>query len=127
MTAWWLIRHGYPPGPIHLTRTHVPTLPVYASVGKFKVKYMEELMSKGLEIFAAYGNTGTDVRAYEKLGIPKDRTFIVGPNGGTKGTRRVANFTSHLPEILRFPDSDKPIPYTELLFSSPGQRPENDS
>ena len=37
MTAQWLIRHGYPPGPIHLTRTHLPTLPVYVSVGHFKV------------------------------------------------------------------------------------------
>lgn len=37
MTAQWLIRHGYPPGPIHLTRTHLPTLPLYVSVGHFKV------------------------------------------------------------------------------------------
>ncbi|GMH39222.1 hypothetical protein BSKO_07120 [Bryopsis sp. KO-2023] len=118
MTAWWLIRHGYPPGPIHLTRTHVPTLPVYVSVGHFKIKYMEELMSKGIEIYAAYGNTGTDIRAYEKIGIPKERTYIVGPNGGAKGTRRITDFTSHLPEILKFPDAEKPIPYTELLFSS---------
>lgn len=28
------------------------------SVGNFKVKYMEGLKKKGLEIYAAYGNTG---------------------------------------------------------------------
>ena len=31
------MRHKYPPGPIHLTRTHMPTLPIYYSVGNFKV------------------------------------------------------------------------------------------
>lgn len=81
-------------------------------------------MAKGLEIYAAYGNTATDVRAYEKIGIPKERTFIVGPNGGLRGTRRITNFTSHLPEILRLPEADKPIPYTEILFSLPNQRAE---
>lgn len=38
LTLKWLIKHRYPPGPIHLTRTHMPTLPVYFSVGMFKVK-----------------------------------------------------------------------------------------
>ena len=38
LTLSWLIKHRYPPGPIHLTRTHMPTLPVYFSVGLFKVK-----------------------------------------------------------------------------------------
>lgn len=108
LTLEWLIRHNYPPGPIHLTRTHMPTLPVYYSVGNFKVRhssfehlylmdwrqsesllcascslhnshscccvqvaYMESLKAKGLELFAAYGNTGTDARAYAAAGIPK--------------------------------------------------------
>lgn len=121
MTLEWLIKHGYPPGPIHLTRTHLPTLPVYVSVGHFKIKYMEELRSKGLELYAAYGNTGTDIKAYENVGIPKERTFIVGPHGGKKNTRAVKDFTSHIPEILLLPDSDKPLPYTELLRTSPTQ------
>lgn len=121
MTLEWLIKHGYPPGPIHLTRTHMPTLPVYVSVGHFKIKYMEELKAKGLELYAAYGNTGTDIKAYENVGIPKERTFIVGPHGGKKNTRAVKDFTTHLPQILLFPDSDKPLPYTELLRTSPSQ------
>ena len=119
MTLDWLIKHGYPPGPIHLTRTHLPTLPVYVSVGHFKIKYMEELKSKGLELYAAYGNTGTDIKAYEKVGIPKERTFIVGTNGGRKNTVAVKDFTRHLPEVLMFPDSTKPLPYTDLLRSNP--------
>ncbi len=51
-----LVKHNYPPGPIHLTRTHLPTLPIYYSVGNFKVEYMEGLKNKGLELFAAYGS-----------------------------------------------------------------------
>eukprot|EP00803_Ostreobium_quekettii_P011294 evm.model.scf_1770.2 EVM.evm.TU.scf_1770.2 scf_1770:2991-11514(-) len=121
MTAQWLIKHGYPPGPIHLTRTHLPTLPVYVSVGHFKVKYMKEMISKGLEITAAYGNTGTDVKAYERAGIPKNCTFIVGPHGGKHNTVKVKDFTSHLIDVLKFPNARKPIPYTELLFNSPEQ------
>lgn len=73
LTLSWLIKHHFPPGPIHLTRTHVPTLPVFISVGNFKVQYMEILQKKGFELYAAYGNTGTDVRAYEAAGIPKER------------------------------------------------------
>jgi hypothetical protein len=32
---------------------------------------MEALKSKGLELYAAYGNTTTDIRAYTAAGIPK--------------------------------------------------------
>lgn len=73
LTQQWLSKHFFPPGPIHLTRTHVPTMPLYVSVGNFKLNYMEGLKKKGFELFAAYGNTGTDVRAYEAAGIPKSR------------------------------------------------------
>ena len=38
LTQEWLVRHQYPPGPIHLTRTHLPTLPIYYSVGNFKAR-----------------------------------------------------------------------------------------
>lgn len=151
LTLAWLIKHRYPPGPIHLTRTHLPTLPVYFSVGLFKVKwvwgsgqggrrgrlfvgpprvqridrvgkhvevpsarstrpggvcsarsgggccaapdgvglamrasrpppspsfppcarYIEGLRAKGIDVYAAYGNTMTDIKAYEAAGIAK--------------------------------------------------------
>lgn len=32
---------------------------------------MESLKAKGLELYAAYGNTTTDIRAYAAAGIPK--------------------------------------------------------
>ncbi|KAK2076228.1 hypothetical protein QBZ16_001160 [Prototheca wickerhamii] len=118
LTLAWLIKHRYPPGPIHLTRTHLPTLPVYFSVGMFKVKYIEQLRAKGVEVYAAYGNTPTDVKAYAAAGVAKERTFIIGPHAGKGGTVKVPNWTDHLPEVLALPDADIPIPYTELLFTA---------
>ena len=57
---------------MHLTDTHLPTLPVYASVGNFKVAYLNYLSKDlKLDIVAAYGNTPTDIRAYEEAGIAK--------------------------------------------------------
>ena len=41
LSLQWLIKHNFPPGPIHLTRTHKPTMPLYSSVGAFKVTYMQ--------------------------------------------------------------------------------------
>lgn len=58
----------------------MPTLPVYISVGNFKVQYMESLQKRGFELYAAYGNTGTDVRAYEAAGIPKERCCCNSPS-----------------------------------------------
>eukprot|EP00656_Telonema_subtile_P009153 TRINITY_DN14292_c0_g1_i1.p1 TRINITY_DN14292_c0_g1~~TRINITY_DN14292_c0_g1_i1.p1 ORF type:complete len:695 (+),score=124.19 TRINITY_DN14292_c0_g1_i1:133-2217(+) len=118
-TMSWLIKHGFPPGPIHLTRTSVPTLPYYASVGHFKVEYLKELQAKGLEIYAAYGNTATDVRAYEEAEIPKERTYIMGPAGGIQSTQAVENwesagFHSHIKEVWKHPDATVPVPYTSL-------------
>ena len=34
---------------------------------------VQELQDKGFELYAAYGNTGTDAKAYESVGVPKER------------------------------------------------------
>ncbi|EIE27022.1 hypothetical protein COCSUDRAFT_83581 [Coccomyxa subellipsoidea C-169] len=105
------------------TKCVIFDLDVYYSVGNFKVAYMESLKAKGLELFAAYGNTGTDARAYAAAGIPKERTFMVGPHGGKWDTVKVDNFTDHIPDIFKFPDAEVPIPYTELLITAvPGYK-----
>ncbi len=52
---------------------------------------MEMLKSKGMELYAAYGNTTTDIRAYAAAGIPKVtidclplcmREYILSPDYG---------------------------------------------
>ena len=113
------MKHGFPPGPIHLTRSAIPTLPIYSSVGHFKVEYMKGLIDKGLKIYAAYGNTTTDVKAYHEAGIPKSRTWIMGPHGGAGDTLEVPNwessgYHSHLQEVFKHPDSPVPVPYISL-------------
>eukprot|EP00658_Telonema_sp_P-2_P025527 TRINITY_DN20285_c0_g1_i4.p1 TRINITY_DN20285_c0_g1~~TRINITY_DN20285_c0_g1_i4.p1 ORF type:complete len:294 (+),score=67.10 TRINITY_DN20285_c0_g1_i4:189-1070(+) len=112
----WLMSHAFPPGPVHLTRTGVPTMPVYASVGVFKVEYMEELKNKGCEIYAAYGNTLTDIKAYDAVGIPKERTWIVGPHGGEDGSVKI-DYESHNYSVLTdHPDAEVEIPYTSMSW-----------
>ena len=39
--------------------------------GRWQVAYLEMLKKKGLQLYAAYGNTTTDIRAYSAAGIPK--------------------------------------------------------
>jgi hypothetical protein len=118
MSNGWLMSHGFPPGPVHLTRTSTPTLPVYSSVGVFKVEYMEELKAKGCEIYACYGNTVTDIKAYEAVGCPKERTFIVGPHGGKEGSQKI-DYVTHNPSILQHPNAQVPIPYTSMSWGPP--------
>jgi phosphatidate phosphatase PAH1 len=123
-TMSWLIRHGFPPGPIHLTRTSLPTLPTYSSVGKFKCDYMKGLVDKGLEIYAAYGNTGTDIKAYEEVGIPQERTWIMGPHGGDSGSQNIEEWSQsgyhyHMAEISQEPDATVCTPYLSLDWGAP--------
>eukprot|EP01137_Pigoraptor_chileana_P015503 Opistho-2@71497 len=116
LTRMWLVRHGFPPGAIHHTRTHVPTLPIYPSVGLFKRDYVRSLQEIGVNVFAAYGNTVTDIKAYAECGLPKSRTFIVGPHGGKLGSVLVGrkNFKDHIGEIDAFPDADISAPRESL-------------
>jgi len=120
MSNNWLMSHGFPPGPVHLTRTSTPTLPIYSSVGVFKVAYMEELKEKGCEIYACYGNTPTDIKAYEAIGLPKERIFIAGPHG-PKNTDRVTavDYQTHNPTILDLnvhPNASTCIPYQSMSW-----------
>ena len=56
---------------------------------------MEALKAKGLEIYAAYGNTTTDIRAYAAAGIPK-----VTPTAQVLRQIRLES-TDRLPACLR--------------------------
>lgn len=130
LSVAWMIKHGLPPGPIQLTRNSLPTLPLYVSVGNFKVAYIRALRDKGFEIVGAYGNTFTDVVAYEAGGVPKERTWIISGGGaeswvgkdaaGAKGTQKVIDWTRHIAEVvLPFPDVEDPelaVPYVDVMF-----------
>ncbi len=40
-------------------------------MGDFKLQYIEGLKAKGVDFEAVYGNTGTDIKVYNRAGIPK--------------------------------------------------------
>ena len=80
---------------------------------------MKGLQAKGLEIYAAYGNTSTDVKAYQEAGIPKSRTWIMGPHGGEGDTQKVpywdtCGYHVHINDIFKHPDSSIVVPYVSL-------------
>ena len=81
-------------------------------MGTFKEGYLRNLQDKyGIEIFAAYGNTKTDITVYEKIGVEKSRTFILGPHGGEAGTVAVGDdFVDHWPHMDSFPDANPRAP-----------------
>lgn len=64
----------------------------------------------GWNIVAAYGNAITDIEAYQSVGIPNDRIFIVGPNGGQLGSTAIANddFTAHVAGFVSSQPDDAP-------------------
>lgn len=39
-------------------------------------RYLESLKAKGIQLYAAYGNTTTDIKAYEASGIPKASKLV---------------------------------------------------
>ncbi|KAL6065930.1 LNS2 domain-containing protein [Balamuthia mandrillaris] len=113
LTRNWLIEHGLPPGLIGHTETHKPTVPLWASVGRFKRDYIRDLIDKyGLQIGGVYGNTKTDIKAYEQMGMAKDKTFICGKFGGRKGTVDVGNdFNAHIKYVMEnIPPATIPAP-----------------
>lgn len=72
-------------------------VPVESSVGAFKATYLKYLKNLGLILERAYGNTETDIYAYQEVGIPNSRIFIMGSDGGTNGTVALgAGFLEHL-------------------------------
>ncbi|KJE96781.1 diacylglycerol kinase 1 [Capsaspora owczarzaki ATCC 30864] len=112
LTRDWLIRHGFPPGPILHTRSHLPTVPLYPSVGVFKRDWISHLKAIGLDVVAAYGNTETDIRAYGEFGLPRNRILIVGPHAGNGGSVNCgrSNFKDHLQDVVHFPEAAIPVP-----------------
>ena len=64
----------------------------------------------GLELWAAYGNGSTDIQAFEAGGIPKERTFILGSNGGDQGTVALGDdYVAHLADIVGEPPAVQPF------------------
>jgi|GEM_PF-706012 len=113
MTERWLVDHGFPPGPLHLTDTNGQVLPTEGGVGDYKTDYLAYFASQtgGVSVYAAYGNATTDIYAFGNAGVPKERTFIAGDHGGEEGTVDVGDdFVTHLPTAQGMPAATVPAP-----------------
>ena len=94
----WLAAERFPRGLVRTTDRHREVVPKVDGVGKFKAATLRRLLELGVAVQAAYGNAATDIWAYADVGIPRDRTFIIGPHAGEDGTRAVTDaWTSALP------------------------------
>jgi phosphatidate phosphatase PAH1 len=101
MSRRWLDDRGFAPGALFCTSKNSQVLPNNDGVGKFKSEKLAELQSLGLVFVAGYGNAPTDVFAYENAGIPKERTYIIGPHRGVGGTVGLTSYVDHLPGLKK--------------------------
>jgi hypothetical protein len=107
----WLIDRGFPPGVVHLTDTLEQAVPSSGGVAAYKTAFLQRLQDEAqVRIFAAYGNATTDIEAYEAAGIPKERTFIVGPHAGEGNTVGLQSYVDHLPAAQAMPAAAVPAP-----------------
>ena len=96
----WLTSLGFAPGPLRLAPTATDTLPFDANVGTYKRDYLAGLASKGYLLDLAYGNATTDIFAYTGAGLPGDRQWIIGTNGGMGGSHAVTDsWTARVAEV----------------------------
>jgi phosphatidate phosphatase PAH1 len=75
-TRAWMIRHGYPPGPLITTNSLGDSIPGKSHVGAYKVRTLKALQQIGVVFRYAYGDASSDVCAYARAGIDPKRTFI---------------------------------------------------
>lgn len=85
-TRAWLAAHDFPEGAVFCMTHTRDILPTEARVGRAKTERFRALQAAGVIFLRAYGNARTDIRAYAAVGLPKDRTFILGKHGGEEGT-----------------------------------------
>ncbi len=104
----WLHQVGAPFGPLHTADTFV----YGESARTYKAAFIQRMKNDlGWQIIAAYGNAESDIQAYEDAGIPKEVTFIVGPEAGKSGTQPIGNndFSEHLTYVQNQPSATQPF------------------
>ena len=106
LTRPWLDAFGFPFGPL----STAPELVFGGTAADYKEAFVDRMQDDlGWDVVAAYGNAGSDIDGYEAAGIPKDRTFIIGPNAGDDGTVAVTGdgWTDHIADFINgFPDAN---------------------
>lgn len=55
----------------------------------YKEQYINNLKANGFDIIRAYGNADTDILAYQRAGVDKIQTYIIGELAGTENTQPI--------------------------------------
>lgn len=121
LTRDWLKKRGFPPGIIGHTESTMPTLPLFkipgtnVGVGTFKANFLQRFIDGGIKLTSGYGNTSNDIKVYESLHIPKERTFMakmIGPSSVYKDTVAVGQsfVKSHVEFLQQLKEANIPIP-----------------
>jgi phosphatidate phosphatase PAH1 len=107
LTFDWLEAHGFPVD----ENTQLFLAPNFVfgdEAAAYKGQTLLDLQAEGFTFDYAYGNATSDIDAYEMAGIPKDVTFIIGPEAGVDGTVAVAgedwiaHRAEHIPTVPNY-------------------------
>ena len=69
----WLARNGFPDGPLHVAQTANER----ANPADYKARVMGQYIHAGWRLAYAYGDSTTDLVAYSRAGLPRDRVFAL--------------------------------------------------
>jgi hypothetical protein len=115
MTHAWLNRKGFPTG----LMISADALVFGETARIYKRGFIQRARTTyGWNIVAAYGNADSDIQAYEDAGLPKNRTFIIGPEAGQSGTVAIPNqdWANHIRDFVeRQPNATQPPELREAL------------
>jgi LNS2 (Lipin/Ned1/Smp2) len=92
-TRVWLADLGFPPGSLITSKV------IQSDAGPYKAVWTKRMIEDfGWNAVAVYGNAETDISAYAAAGIPKERTFIIGPLAGAQLTVAIENndYSQHI-------------------------------
>ena len=106
LTREWLDQEKFPLGLLITAYSFVSG----DSAAAFKTAVLRHMIDDlKWQIVAAHGNADSDIEAYQAVGIPNNRIFIIGENGGHKGSTAVSSYSDFLKDIMpTIPDAQQP-------------------
>ncbi|WP_428261850.1 LNS2 domain-containing protein [Haliangium sp.] len=110
LTRGWLDDLSFPGGTVHLTDEVADSWPSESAVGDYKADFLQSVLDLGFTIDLAYGNASSDIYAYEQVGVAKERTYILGENGGMAGTVALGDtYLAHLDDAAAEAAPEQPF------------------
>jgi phosphoserine phosphatase len=110
MTSQWLERGKFAPGALHFSESRGELVPTDAGVGSYKAAYLESLVDMGYHVDYVYGDFTTDLYAFDRAGVPRDRVFFLGDPSKAGGARVISgDYHAHLGDIAAEPDAAQPF------------------